>query len=75
MTECNINTIEFSRLKRKKVQADFNGGRITSDGGALLLREVELHTGLTDALDKCIPDPRNQKLIVHKQKTFEVLNR
>ena len=70
MTDCNTKTIEFSRLKRRKIQADFNGGKLTSDGGAVLLREVERHLGLIDAINKRIPDPRNQDLIVHKQKTL-----
>ncbi len=70
MTDCITKTIEFSRLKRRKIQADFNGGKLTSDGGAVLLREVERHLGLIDAINKRIPDPRNQDLIVHKQKTL-----
>jgi len=52
MTDCNTKTIEFSRLKRRKIQADFNGGKLTSDGGAVLLREVERHLGLIDAINK-----------------------
>jgi hypothetical protein len=70
MTDCTTNPIEFSRLKRRKIQADFNGGQLTSDGGAVLLREVNRHLGLIDALNACIPDPRNQDLIVHQQKTL-----
>ena len=70
MTECNTKPIEFSSLKRKKIQADFDGGKLTSDGGAVLLREVDRSLGLIDALNACIPDPRNQDLIVHKQKTM-----
>jgi len=70
MTDCNTKPIEFSRLKRRKIQADFNGGKLTSDGGAVLLREVERHLGLIDAINSRIPDPRNQDLIVHKQKTL-----
>ena len=40
MTECNNQPMLFSNLQRKKIQADFNGGQITSDAGGLLLREV-----------------------------------
>ena len=47
----------FSSLGPKKIEADFNGGRITSDTGALLLREIEQQTGLIKAMNKAIPDP------------------
>ncbi len=70
MTECNTRPIEFSSLKRKKVQADFDGGHITSDAGAVLLREVDRRIGLIDAINGCIPDPRNQEMIVHDQRTL-----
>jgi len=70
MTDCTTKPIEFSSLKRRKIRADFNGGKLTSDGGAVLLREVERHLGLIDAINSRIPDPRNQDLIVHKQKTL-----
>ena len=56
MTECNNQPMLFSSLKRKKIQADFNGGQITSDAGALLLRETEQLIGLIDAR---IKDPRD----------------
>jgi hypothetical protein len=60
----------FSSLKRKKIQADFNGGKITSDAGALLLREVDSQIGLIDSINNCIADPRNQDFIVHQQRTM-----
>jgi hypothetical protein len=70
MTDCTTKPIEFSRLKRRKIQADFNGGTLTSDAGAVLLREVDRGLGLIDALNSCIPDPRYQDLIIHTQKTL-----
>lgn len=70
MTQCTTKPIEFSRVSRKKIQADFNGGTLTSDGGAVLLREVDRGLGLIDAINACIPDPRNQDLIVHQQRTL-----
>ena len=45
-TECNVSRLEFQPLGRREIRAEFDGGRITSDGGGLLLREVELRTGL-----------------------------
>jgi len=50
------------------VEADFEGGRLTSDGGLLLLREVDRRLGLLDAVDQAIPDPRDPRYIIHQQR-------
>jgi hypothetical protein len=60
----------FSSLGSQKVQADFDGGQITSDAGALLLREVDRRIGLTQALADVIPDPRHPALTLHAQQTM-----
>jgi hypothetical protein len=70
MTDCNIQPLLFASLNRKKIQADFNGGSLTSDAGALLLRELNKRIGLIDAINSCIPDPRNPFYTVHQQKTM-----
>ncbi|MGH7177776.1 MAG: IS1380 family transposase [Tepidisphaeraceae bacterium] len=70
MTECNAQPIVFSSLARRQVVADFGGGAIVSDAGALLLREVDRKLGLIDQLDAVIPDPRNPELIIHRQSTM-----
>src|SRR3954467_15320802 len=70
MTECNHETIDFSRLGPKAVVADFQGGRLTTDAGALLLREVGDRSGLFDALDAAIPDPRHPLFIIHDQRSM-----
>jgi len=70
MTECTSRTVVFSSLNRQKVVADFDGGRITSDAGAVLLREVDRRIGLMDAINACIPDPRNPERIIHDQRTL-----
>jgi hypothetical protein len=67
MTHCNLKMTSFSSLGSKKIEADFNGGRITSDTGALLLREIEQQTGLIKAMNKAIPDPRDPARIEHDQ--------
>ena len=41
LTQCNKQTFDFQALGRRMVTATFDGGAITSDAGALLLREVE----------------------------------
>ena len=70
MTECNIDPVIFSCLKRHQVVADFDGGAITSDAGAVLLREADRSLGLIDRLDAAIPDPRSPALIIHQQATM-----
>jgi hypothetical protein len=70
MTDCITEPLLFSKLKNKKIQADFNGGTLTSDAGALLLREVDKRISLIDAINRCIADPRNEFFIVHQQKTM-----
>lgn len=70
MTHCNRDTLDFSSLGSKPVVADFQGGRLTTDAGALLLREVGDDIGLFDALDAAIPDPRHPVFIVHDQRAM-----
>ena len=49
-TECKLEQLEFQSLSRGEVIGRFDGGRITSDGGGLLLREVEQRIGLLNRL-------------------------
>src|ERR1700733_11070001 len=70
MTDCNRQPLSFSSLGSKSVVADFLAGRLTSDAGALLLREVGQKTGLFEALDQAIPDPRHPVYIVHDQESM-----
>ncbi len=52
-------------LEDKKVELTFSGDRISSDGGLLLLREVENQIGIVDSISKCISDDRDQRYITH----------
>jgi hypothetical protein len=70
MTECNPTTVSFASLDRRNLVADFSGGTITSDAGALLLRQADRQLGLIDALDRAIPDPRNPELVLHPQRAL-----
>jgi len=70
MTERTTERIDFARAGRKDVVADFNGGRITSDAGMLLLREVERGLRLFDRIDALIRDPRDPRWIIHEQRTM-----
>lgn len=66
MTECNSEAINFAGAGRRNIVADFNGGRLTTDAGVLLLREVDRRIGLIDAINDCLPDPRDARYIVHE---------
>jgi len=70
MTECSTDAIEFTGHGRRKVVADFNGGRLTSDAGILLLREVDRQLGLIDSINECLPDPRSPRWIIHEQRSM-----
>ena len=65
MTECNCEQLEFHGLGRRAVVARFDGGAISTDGGALLLREVEAKTGLLAAVAEQFTDYRDPELIEH----------
>ena len=64
-TECKQARFEFHGLFQRKVKARFDGGKITSDAGVLLLREVERGTGLIAGLAECFRDHRDPRLIEH----------
>jgi hypothetical protein len=68
MTHRTTSTQLFSSVGRRNLIADFSGGRITSDAGALLLREADRKLGLIEALDRVIPDPRHPDWITHPQR-------
>jgi len=64
-TECSQSSFEFHCLNQRKVIAKFDGGKITSDAGILLLREVEKRTGLIAALARCFSDYRDVRFVEH----------
>jgi hypothetical protein len=64
-TECNSTYLDFPMLGSRDVLADFDGGDITSDGGALLLRKTEQLTGILRQFAACFTDHRNPDLVEH----------
>ena len=65
MTENTPLPFSLPSVRRKKVTAAFDGGRITSDGGVLLLSALEKAIGIADRLAPLINDPRNPLLVTH----------
>jgi hypothetical protein len=64
-TECNSTYLDFPMLGSRQVLADFDGGDISSDGGALLLRQTEQLTGIVRQFAACFTDHRNPDLTEH----------
>ena len=65
MTKCYQRSFEFPRVNRRIVEARFDGGDITSDGGVLLLRQADRLTGLSDSIARALSDPRRQASCDH----------
>jgi hypothetical protein len=65
MTECNDSHFAFQALGSRAVRARFDAGYVTSDGGALLLREVERKTGILPRFAACFTDQRAPHRIEH----------
>ncbi len=65
MTDCNHISLTFPRCKRRKVEATFSGGEVTSDGGSLLLRQMDHHLGLLRDVADCFDDVRRQASCSH----------
>lgn len=64
-TDCKDQPLLFQDLGSRQVVADFSGGTLSSDGGVLLLRQVDRSLGLTQALAQCFGDERQQVFVDH----------
>ena len=56
---------KFQALGGKKVEVDFSGGYLSSDGGTLLLRELDQRLKLSQGLSECFVDERNADCVEH----------
>ena len=65
MSEDTLPPFVFPPVQRKKVVAAFDGGRLTSDGGVMLLAAAERRLGIVDKLAALIADPRDPALVTH----------
>lgn len=64
-TECTADVPGFKPLGKRDVVARFDGGDVTSDGGGLLLRELEARLGIIRSFSACFTDHRDPDLIEH----------
>jgi Transposase DDE domain group 1 len=69
-TECTATTMLFAPVERRRVAADFDGGAMTSDAGALLLGASDRAIGLVDRFASCFADARAPELIEHQVTTL-----
>src|SRR5271156_4848560 len=67
MPNCTQKELTFPSFDRRKIEANFAGGDVSSDGGIMLLRQADRHLGLVAALDAVLPDPRHPHFIIHRQ--------
>ena len=65
MSDDNLLPFSFPAVQRKKITAAFDGGRITSDGGVMLLAQAERRLGIAERLAQVIPDRRDQDRVTH----------
>ena len=69
-TQCSDDQLDFHALGRRRITGRFDGGHMSSDGGGLLLREVDKRIGLTERLARCFVDYRNPSSVEHDVRTL-----
>lgn len=65
MPKCTEEKLDFGRLGRRVIEADFSGGDLSSEGGALLLRRMDQRLGLTAAAARALGDKRQPGKVEH----------
>ena len=56
----------FNSLAARQVVAEFSGGHLSSDGGVLLLRQIDLGLGVSRGLAQCFTDRRDARFVDHQ---------
>ena len=69
-TDCNATQLNFEGFEGRRVVGAFDGGAVTSNAGATLLREADLAIGLTAKVAGCFRDGRAEELVVHRIETL-----
>src|SRR4029434_2734227 len=66
MTQDTQIVLPFASLSGKRLQADFDGGALSSDGGVLFLRETEAHIGVMRRFVEALDDRRDPRYTEHR---------
>jgi hypothetical protein len=69
-TDCNAGQLLFEGFEGRQVVGAFDGGAVTSNAGATLLREADRAIGLTAKVARCFRDGRAAELVVHNIETL-----
>ena len=70
MTEFSRLGFELPGFSGRKIGGNFEGGNVSSDGGLVLLRQVDRWIGLTKSLAKRLPDKRHPDNIEHSSESM-----
>ena len=73
-TECSPELFEFAPVEGRRVVGSFDGGRITSDAGALLVGGADRAIRLTERFAACFTDTRMAELVEHSVSTMVTAN-
>ena len=66
MPNCTQKEMDFGRVGRRLIEANFAGGALSSDGGLLLLKQTDRRIGLSRAVAAALSDPRDRSRITHE---------
>ena len=69
-TQCSADLFGFAPVERRRVEAAFDGGAVTSDAGALLLGATDRAINLVGRFARCFTDGRRSDLIEHDVATL-----
>ena len=70
MTQCNHEAFSFSNCRKRQVMGNFIGEPVSSNGGSLLVREVDRRMGLTTAVARALGDQRQRGKVRHDVETM-----
>ncbi|SFU94149.1 transposase, partial [Pseudoduganella namucuonensis] len=68
MPNCTVEPVDLGRVGRRVIEAAFDGGDIVSDGGVLLLRQVDQRIGLTKSIARVFDDQRRRASVAHSMR-------
>lgn len=67
MANCSPSDFHFHSFDRRKIEVSFEGGDVSSDGGLLLVRQMDARLGLIRDLSQAVPDDRHPSFITHSE--------